>query len=233
MSMPVTSWPSPPKGMDPDRLVWAETIRGGGYTHLVVARGTSMRLTDLEGDSCAHLLAYNADDPNERLNVADTVKIQGEPQLTAGCLLLSGHGRVLATIVGDTSARHDSLFATPAGRDLLRIAAAKYDVGPRDAASSIAFFQGVSVDDDGAPRFLGSAGPGASVTIRAELPLVVLIANAAHPLGPQPDSACGRLEVLAWRDRPTTPDDPQWSASPAGRRAYVHTAAYLAAQRTR
>ena len=198
MSMPVTSWPAPPRGLDPDRLVWAETVRGGGYTHLVVARGTTVRLTDLEGEACAHLGAHHADEPRERLDVADTVKIQERPLLTAGCLLLSGLGRVLATVVQDTSGRHDPLFSTPAARDLLRLAATKYDLGPRADAPSIAFFQGVSVDDDGTPRFPGSAGPGASVTIRAELPLVVLIANTGHPLDPRPEGSCGRLEVLAW-----------------------------------
>jgi len=234
------------RGVGADRLVWAETVHGGGYTHLAIARGTSVRLTDLEGDACAHLLAYNADEPWERLNVADTVKIQWQAYLTAGCLLLSDQGRALATITEDSSGRHDSLFgtttqtynaarygdgaahcATPAGRELFTLAAAKHGLGRRDLPPSVSFFQGVTVDDDGAPRFLGSAGPGASVTIRAELPLVLLIANTAHPLDPRPEYSCGPIEFLAWRDSPTTPDDPQWTATPEARRAYANTAAYL------
>ena len=54
-------------------LVHAEVVAGGGYTHLAVARGTHVRLTDIQGDACAHVLAYRLDRPWERLNVADTV----------------------------------------------------------------------------------------------------------------------------------------------------------------
>ena len=36
-------------------LVHAEVVAGGGYTHLAVARGTHVRLTDLAGDACAHV----------------------------------------------------------------------------------------------------------------------------------------------------------------------------------
>ncbi|QTE29179.1 urea amidolyase associated protein UAAP1 [Pengzhenrongella sicca] len=238
---PTIAWPEPPQGLDADRLVWAETVRGNGYTHFEVARGTTLRITDLEGDACAHLLAYHADVPAERLNVAETVRVQDQETLTAGCLLISDRGRALATIVRDTSGRHDPLFgsssrrpragAEPAGPELLGFAAAKHDLGPRDLAPGVAFFQGVEVDDAGRPRFLGSAGPGASVVLRVELPLVVLLANTAHPLDPRPEQPCSRIEVLAWRDRPTRPDDPEWAASPSARRAYLQTAAYLAAQR--
>src|SRR6478735_9735445 len=71
---PASSWPSPPSEVDPETLVHAEVVAGGGYTHLSVARGTHIRLTDLAGDACAHVLAYRLDQPWERLNVADTVK---------------------------------------------------------------------------------------------------------------------------------------------------------------
>jgi len=229
---PAGTWPPPPVGLDPDRLVWAETVHGGASTHLAVARGTTMRLTDLDGDACAHVLLYNADDPADGLSVADTVRLQRDEHLTTGCLLVSDHGRALATIVRDSSGRHDCLFgAAHPTRELLAIAVAKHDLhapcGPRDVTPSIAFFRGVAVDDHGAPQFLGSAPPGASLTIRAELPLVVLIANAPHPLDAREPASCGRLEILAWKDSPTAPDDPQWSATPEIRRAYLAAAIHL------
>ena len=235
---PTGAWPPPPAGLDPDRLVWAETVHGGAATHLEVARGTTMRLTDLDGDACAHVLVYNADHPVERLSVADTVRLQPDEHLSAGCLLVSDRGRALATIVRDSSARHDCLFASSrTTSELLALAAAKHDLhapcGPRDVTPSIAFFRGVAVDNDGAPEFLGSAPPGSSLTIRAELPLVVLIANAAHPLDARTPGSCGRLEILAWRDSPTAPDDPQWSATPEIRRAYLATAIHLASREDR
>jgi uncharacterized protein len=108
--VPAADWPAPPCAAG--HLVWAETVAGGNYTHRVLARGTELRLTDLRGDACAHLLLFVADRPWERLNVADTVKVQWNAYLGEGQLLLSDQGRVLASLVADTSGRHDALCGT-------------------------------------------------------------------------------------------------------------------------
>ena len=110
--LPASSTPYPPPGVSLDSLTWAETVAGGNYTHKVVAGGTRVRLEDVAGQACAHVLLYNALEPWERLNVADTVKIGWQAYLTTGHPLLSGDGRVLATIVGDDSGRHDALCGT-------------------------------------------------------------------------------------------------------------------------
>ena len=73
--LPASGTPHPPPGVDVATLTWAETVAGGNYTHKVLARGTRVRLEDVTGEACAHVLAYNALEPWERLNVADTVKI--------------------------------------------------------------------------------------------------------------------------------------------------------------
>ncbi|PKT74437.1 urea carboxylase [Streptomyces populi] len=243
--VPADDWPAPPPGAGP--LVWAETVAGGNYTHKVLARGTELRLTDLTGDACAHLLLYVADRPWERLNVADTVKVQWNAYLGEGRLLLSDQGRVLASVVTDTSGRHDALCGTstllrnterygdgtpqsasPAGRELFKLAAAKNGLGPRDLPPSLSFFQGVEIREDGSPAFTGSAGPGASVTLRAEQDLTVLIANVPHPADPRPHYTSTPLEVLAWHARATAAGDPLWEATPEGRRAFLNTAEFLA-----
>ena len=58
-----------------------------------------VRLTDVDGDACAHVVLHNALLPSERLNLADTVKVQWQAYPTTGSALLSDRGRVLATIV--------------------------------------------------------------------------------------------------------------------------------------
>jgi hypothetical protein len=243
---PASSTPYPPPGVDKTTLTWAETVAGGNYTHKVVARGTRIRLTDVTGDACAHVLLYNALEPWERLNVADTVKIPWQAYLTTGHPLLSGDGRVLATIAADDSRRHDALGGTstaaanqakygdsapqgpsPAGRELFTLAAAKHGLTRRDLPPSISFFKCVRVQQDGRLEFAGGAGPGKAVDLLAELPLIVLIANAPHPLDPRPAYTCGLLRVHAWRSLPTDPDD---DASPEARRAYLNTADYIAAR---
>lgn len=247
--LPAAAWPDPPPGVAAGELTWAETVAGGGYASRVLAAGTTIRLRDLHGDACAHVLLYNADQPWERLNVADTVKVLWQAYLGPGHLLLSDQGRVLASIVGDDSAHHDAICGcsnaagnavrygdgrasgpTPAGRELFLLAAAKHGLGPRDIPPSLAFFQGVSVGLDGTLEFAGSVGPGAAVTLRAELPLTMLIANAPHPLDPRAAYTCSTLEVLAWRGSPTGPEDPLWNATPEGERAFLNTADYARAR---
>jgi urea carboxylase-associated protein 2 len=248
-TLPASAWPSPPGAVAAADLTWAEVVAGGNYTNKVVARGTTIRLTDLAGDACAHLLLLNADQPWERLNVADTVKVPWQAYLGAGHPLLSDQGRVLASVVADGSGHHDALCGTssraanearygdgaaqgpsPAGRELLLLAALKHGLGPRDVPPSLSLFQGVRVGDDGGLTFAGSAGAGASVTLRAELPLIVLIANVPHPLDPRAAYTCSALEVLAWRGAATAPDDPLWSATPEARRAFLNTMDYAGAR---
>lgn len=232
-----------------DRLVWAERVAPGGYTHRIVAAGTTLRLSDLEGDACAHVLLYRADALWERLNVADTVKVQWQAYLGAGSLLLSDQGRVLASIVADTSAHHDAMCGTssrmrnaerygagtagspsPSGRDLFVLAAAKYGLDRRDLPPSLSFFKGVRVDPgSGAFRWTGSAGPGGSVELRAELPLLVVLANTAHPMDPRPVWSCGALEVLAWPGTPTALGSWPADTSPEAERAFLNNSEILAA----
>ncbi|SEF34772.1 hypothetical protein SAMN05421837_107562 [Amycolatopsis pretoriensis] len=248
-SIPASTFPAPPPGVAPEALTWAETVAGGGYTHKVLARGTRLRLTDVEGDACAHLLLFNAAQPWERLNVADTVKVQWNAYLGEKVALLSDQARVLATIVADSSGRHDALCGTstvdgnvehygdgspqgpsPAGLPLFTLAAAKNGLGPRDLPPSLSFFQGVRVQPEGELEFTGSAGAGKSVELRIEIPAVVLIANVAHPVDPRPDYTVTNLEVLAWRATPSTPDSPEWRHSPEAQRAFENTADYLTAR---
>ena len=82
----------------------------------------------------------------------------------------------------------------------------------------MSFFQGVRVEEDGAFRWLGSAGAGTSVDLLAELPLIVLVANVPHPLDPRADYVVGPLRVHAWRSTSTSPADERFDASPERRR---------------
>lgn len=248
-TVPASDWPTPPAGVAAEDVVWAETVAGGGYTHKVLARGTELRLTDVTGDACAHLLLHAAGRPWERLNLADTVKVLWNAYLGEGHLLLSDQGRVLASVVEDTSGRHDALTGTstlvrntarygdgtpqsasPAGRELFKLAALKNGLTPRDLPPSVSFFQGVRIADDGTTRFTGSAGPGTTVTLRAEQDVTVLVANVPHPLDPRPEYTCGPLQVLAYRARPTAPVDALWNATPEARRAFLNTVDHLTAR---
>jgi uncharacterized protein YcgI (DUF1989 family) len=224
-TMPPSAAVDLPAGVDPATVVWDEVVAGGGYTALRVAAGTHVRLTDRDGAACAGLLLHRPDQPSERLNVADTVKVQWQAYLGPGALLLSDMGRVLAAIVEDTSGRHDALCGTTrSGRDQFALALAKAGLGldRRDVAPNINLFAGVRVAPDGALVFDDEPGaPGAYVELRAELPLLVTIVDVPHPL--RPDRQTTPLRVTAWRGVVAAPDDPVRLSTPERERAYLNS----------
>jgi uncharacterized protein len=247
--VPASRYGSPPAGVGQEDLTWVETVGGGGYTSKVIARGTVVRMTDRDGDACAHVVAYNADQPWERLNVADTVKVPWQAYVTVGHPLLSDQGRVLATVISDTSAAHDALCgvssrarneqrygdgsahgSSPAGRELLLLAAAKHGLGPRDVATGVSFFKGSRVAEDGTFLAPASSDAGAFIDLRAEMPLIVLVANVPHPLDPRAEYTCTTLEIVAWRGGPTGVEDPLWTSTPELERAFLNTEDYARAR---
>lgn len=243
--VPAASSPVPPEGVAASDLLWSESVAPGGYTHLRVARGTLIRLEDPEGDASAAVVLFSALNTAERLNIADTQKIPWQAYLGEGHPLLSGDGRVLATIAEDTSGHHDAFCGaagdawnvakygsaipegpTPSGHALLRMAGTKHGLDRRDLPPAASFFQGVRVAEDGSFVWTGSAGPGTHVDLIAELPLIVLVANAPHPLDPRADYAVSTMRVHAWRGRPTAPGDAHYGATPERERAYRNSIAH-------
>ncbi|MFJ5958304.1 urea amidolyase associated protein UAAP1 [Paenarthrobacter sp. NPDC092416] len=199
-------------------LTWAETLASGRYTHLALARGTRIRITDLDGDACVHAVIIRSGSQHERLNVADTVKVPWQAYMTTGHPLLSDAGRLMATVVADSSGKHDALAGTthlagntakygagsahsisPAGRELLTLGGMKHGISQRQLPPSVSFFKGVTVDGDGRFRFVGSAGAGAAVELLLHMDVVLVLANTAHPLDPRPEFAGSAADIVAWR----------------------------------
>ena len=200
-----------PPGVAAADVRWDETVARAATPRTSSPAGCVLRIADHEGDACVHLVVYNAAQTAERLNVADTVKVQWQAYLGPGALLLSDMGRVLMTIVSDTSARHDALCgarAHPWRRPLrherhpLRrrrgpascSASRRRSTGwRRDLPPGVNLFKSALVADDGTLRFDGAPRPGAAVELRAEMDVVVLIANVPHPLDERPTTrrTCG------------------------------------------
>jgi uncharacterized protein len=244
-TVPASGLADPPPGVAAADVLWEETIGAGGYATQVVPLGARVRFVDLDGDTCGGLLLHRADRPAERLNVADTVKLQWQAYPRPGYLLLSDMGRVLATVLADTGGGHDMFCGTsnrhdtesrhgdgaahgpqPSGRDRFVVALAKHGLGERDIAPNLNLFAAVVVEPDGTlrPRE-GASHPGAEVVLRAEQALIVSLVAVPHRLDPRPAYAAGRIRVTAWRGEPAPADDPARNASPEARRAFENTEA--------
>jgi urea carboxylase-associated protein 2 len=240
-TIPATSATDLPAGVDAADVVWDETLALGGYAARVVRRGVHLRIADVTGDTNANLVLHHAARPVERLNVADTVKLQWNAYPGAGSLLLSDMGRVLATVLdgdgaidlfcgasnaGAVAARHGGSgnhSPTPSGRDRLVLGLAKHGLTRRDLPPAANLFTTVRVTDDG--TLVRSEPPGAPghVTLRAELDLLVSLAVTPHPLDDRFDYAGGPVRVTAWQGAPAGPDDPARAASPEAQRAFENT----------
>ncbi|WP_374942562.1 urea amidolyase associated protein UAAP1 [Sphingomonas sp.] len=231
-----------PDGIAPDDLVWEETIAAGGYATRVLRRGARLRLIDLKGDACASLLLFNAAMPTERLNVADTVKVQWNAYLGVGSLLLSDMGRAMMSIEADEAGTHDAFCGasnaasnalrygdggnagdSPNARDRLLLGAAKHGLGRRDVHPCINLFKGVRIGaDGGVAAQIGPFAPARAVVLRAEMDAIVVLANCPHVLDPRPWSVTP-LRATAWRGPVTRTDDPIRNATPERQRAFLNT----------
>ncbi len=243
-TVPPTAAPDLPVGVAPGSVVWDEPVPGGGYASCQLPRNAVLQVSDPDGDACVQLLVYRADQTAERLNVADTVKVQWQAYLGEGVLLLSDMGRVLMTIVDDTSARHDCLGGcsnrrrnderygdgsmwgpAPNGRDLLALGAAKHGLGRVDLGPPVNLFKSVRVGGDGALHLDGSRRPGTHVALRAELDVIVVVANTPHPLDDRDSYTVSPARCTAWLGGPAA-DSP---STPERQRAYENTALVLGA----
>lgn len=227
-TVPASEAADPPPGVAAADLVWEETLGDGAYCSHRLARGSRLRLSDAAGEACATVMVHSALAPAERLNVADTVKVQWGAYLGPGSLLLSDMGRVLMTLEHDTSGRHDALCGPhPASRERLLLAMAKHGLGRRDLPPALTLFTGVRVEPDGALAFHGDPAPGTQVTLRAEMDVIVSLVNAAHRLDDREGHVCTPLRLTAWQGAPTGPGDPLRAATPERLRAFQNTEDHL------
>jgi len=235
-----------PDEVPADAMLWEETLAPGGYAGKELRRGARLRLIDLYGDSCVSMLIFNAERPIERLNVADTIKVQWNAYLQPGRLLLSDMGRALMSIIADDAQTHDtfcgpsnertnaSLYGdganwspNPNARERLLLGAAKFGLGRKDVHPCVNWFKGVQVAPDGTTMLqVGPFAPGRSVVLRAEMDVIVILANCPHVLDTRPRFSVTPTRVSAWRGPVTPENDPVRTASPEALRAFLNVEEY-------
>ena len=82
---------------------------GGGAKKVVKANET-LRIALYDGFSTVSVVAWNAEDPTERMNLPDTVKVQWTTGLGKGRVIFSDMGKVMFSITEDSSGAHDVLM---------------------------------------------------------------------------------------------------------------------------
>lgn len=190
------------------KLLYRETLPGGAHASMVLRRGRLLRLTDVEGGANLALLAWNANEKTERLNLPDSLKCQHTARLTAGHCLYSDMGRVLLCIAADTLGWHDPIGGVSTadevrarhgggsfqmlrndfvrnGHDNLLVEMGKWGLTRRDLAMNVNFFSKLASDEAAHLRFVpGHSGPGSAVDLYAPMDTLLVFTSIPHPLDP-------------------------------------------------
>lgn len=233
--------------IDPSRIRFEEVVSAGANWSHVLKRGTTLRITDLEGGANVAALLYNFELLSERLNLPDTLKCQHTARLTRGHCLYTDMGRILVSITEDTCGWHDPL----AGWSTAKIVEAKYGVknyqtarndwhrnahdnfvtelgkygmDERDLAMNVNFFSKVTVDDAGKLIYHpGNSPAGAFVDLRSEMNTLVILNTCIHPLDPSPTYAPKPVQLTIYTSPTPAPDDFCRNFRPENQRGFALT----------
>jgi len=239
-----------PPSIAPNRLLYEETLRGAGMWSKVIRRGRVLRLTDLLGGANVGMLLYNAHERHERYNMPDTLKGQHIFYLTAPYCLHSDMGRLLASIMADSSGWHDTVCGCSDealvkarygkadfqsvgndfprnGRDCFLIELGKWGMGKRDLVPNLNLFSKVVADEAGNLTFdPSSAHAGASVDLRFEMDTLVVLNTCPHPLDPTTQWTGKPVELSVYEGEPVSADDPCLLSRSENQRAFLNTETY-------
>ncbi|WP_137130716.1 urea amidolyase associated protein UAAP1 [Rhizobium sp. FY34] len=226
-----------------DRIIHREIIPGGWYWSTRVKANEVLRIALDEGFSTLSLIAWNAADTTERLNLPDTVKVQWTTGLGKGRVIFSDMGKVMFSIVEDSCGAHDVLMGGSTAssnakkypgangpalrntRDNFVLLATKAGLDKRDIPAALALFAPVRVDAEG--KFLWRpelVSDGDYVDLRAEMDMIVGFSNCPHPLDPNPVYAPNPVTVTRLSASEPVADDLCRTATPEAHRGFENNA---------
>jgi uncharacterized protein len=199
-------------------IIGDEILPPGAYWHKRLAKGTVLRIVDLEGRQSVDTLIYDAADTAVRYNAANTMKLAGSIYLSKGCVIYDDLAQPLMTIIEDTVGRHDTLagncsreinrvrYGKPGSlscRDNFIMALGELGMGPRDIPANINFFMNVPVSANGEVAIVdGISKPGDYVDLRCEKDVIVVISNCPQELNPCSGGAPTPIRLTLWRPPP-------------------------------
>jgi uncharacterized protein len=234
----------PQPEIDSSLVLLDEKLPGGGYWHGIIKRGNTLRITDLAGSHGVALVCYNADNPIERLNVADTAKIQFNAFLKQGMVMYSDMGRILCSITSDTSGCHDLICGCSNAasntakygdgdfnnsRNNFLKALGKRGLSRKDLMPNVNLFSRVAVLPDGDLQYDRSCEKaGSYIDLRAEMNVLAIVSNCPHVLHPSTEYKPQPIQLTIWKSPAPTADDLCRTANPEVVRGFINTDALFA-----
>ncbi|MER5171175.1 urea amidolyase associated protein UAAP2 [Thioclava kandeliae] len=173
----------------------------------LVKKGQTIRIIDSYGQQAIDTIFYAAGDHSERYSSQDTMREQNGAYITRGTRLISSEGRVMLTVVDDTSGRHDTNAGCcsresntvrfghetsyqHACRENFILELSKYGMDKRDIVPNLNFFMNVPISQNGSMTIDdGISSPGDYVEMKAEMDVLCVISNC-----PQINNPCNGFD---------------------------------------
>jgi uncharacterized protein YcgI (DUF1989 family) len=195
--------------------LWTHEMPGGAAWSATVRVGRTVILTALGPRANASLLLYAAD-RLDRLNLPDTLKAQMSACIRPPMVLISDRGQALASVTASTLDWHDCLSGFGHDRHVpgdtsyavdrndwrrsarlgLLTELAKHGLGEADLHGSVNLFSKVALSAEAGLSFVADHCPaGASLTLRTEQDLLLVLSTSPHPLDTEWQPAGVRIEV--------------------------------------
>jgi hypothetical protein len=232
-------------------VLWEETIEPGATWSHVLKRGTSLRITDMQGGGNVGALFYNFECPSERYDMPDTLKAQHIAYLSKGAVLYSDMGRILCSIIDDSVGWHDPIGGSSDealvrekygethfqasgnqyyknAKDGFLIELEKWGLDPRDLVPNVNFFSRVTVNEDGCMMFQpGNSMPRSSVELRAEMNVLTILNTCQHPLDSNPRYDPKGVRISVRKAPPSKTEMPNDLGRPENIRGFTLTERYF------
>ncbi len=216
--LPATRWPNPPEDVAPERLTWLRPCRVGGtrprFSHVEPDCDFATSLAAPAQTSCS----IAPTPPGSVSTSPIPSRCHGRPISASGtrCSPIRG-GEYLrpwsqtrrVTTTRSAERRHAPPTRRSTGRVRCtvphppvvncspslprRTGSGRRTLRRRCPSSMVSASRRTALSP-----VRGSAGSGATVDLLIHLPVIVMIANTAHPLDPAPQFPTTSLEVLAW-----------------------------------
>ncbi len=234
-----------------ENVLFDEVLPGGGRWSKIVRKGQVLRIVNTEGTSGLSALFYNVHERTERYNAADTVKIQYNAYLSQGKSLYSDMGRILMSIISDSTATHDTICGYTMASDVEKLCGlgnyqtkrncyykndfdnflvelGKYGMGRRDIMPCLNLFSDVRIDDKGNLVYSeDSITAGSFIELRAEMDVLVILSNTVHVLSTNSSYDVKPLSLSVYTGESVASDDPCVIDSQRSERAFVNTRNYM------
>jgi urea carboxylase-associated protein 2 len=220
----------------PASLLEQEAVPAGWYTTMRLRRAEVLRVVDVSGSATPALIAWRAGDASERMNLADSVKVQWTSRLQRGRIVLSDMGRVLFSIIEDTCGAHDALVggsgcgcssnaSWPRNTRANFVAAVgKLGLDRRDIPAALSLFCPIAIDRNGCFEWQAERkAKGDFVDLRAEMDVLLAISNCRHPLQSAAPDEPYPIRLIRHLGRDYGLEDPCRNGGPEVARAFDFT----------